>query len=259
MLLRAMQQEASQLALCARQAVSVRELLRARDRGWPDPPPVLAPLEDVNRWMSDPRSVDQDIGVFDRTQIWMNLRLLHGLDLDEFLVGSRHAYHVVSELMHGGKWDAVAPLVGPECLEAMRELAPQIDELPSEALDDEIKIVSAVLRDARVLEPCKTKKIAKGTAHLDVRFSALQGITLHDLQNGHTRMAPRLQESTWTFEGVVRGDGEEGGMAASATEEEGEEVVRDWRVIDIAWQVWEVQKPPADEHGNPPGWPTHGP
>ena len=83
-----MQQEASQLALCARQAVSVRELLRARDRGWPDPPPVLAPLEDVNRWMSDPRSVDQDIGVFDRTQIWMNLRLLHGLDLDEFLVGS---------------------------------------------------------------------------------------------------------------------------------------------------------------------------
>ena len=72
-------------------------------------------------------------------------------------------------------------------------------------------------------------------------------------------MAPRLQESTWTFEGVVRGDGEEGGMAASATEEEGEEVVRDWRVIDIAWQVWEVQSHLRMNIGNPPGWPTHGP
>ena len=46
----------------------------------------------------------------------------------------------------------------------------------------------------RVLEPCKTKKIAKGTAHLDVRFSALQGITLHDLQRAHAHGAASAGE-----------------------------------------------------------------
>ena len=56
---------------------------------------------------------------------------------------------------------------------------------------------------------------------------------------------PRLQESTWTFEGVVRGADVEGVTEVG------------WRVRDIAWSVWEVK--PADEEKLPPGWPSHGP
>ena len=62
------------------------------------PPSKLVPLDDVNRWMGCARTVDQDLGVYDRTELWCNLRLLAGLDVEEFLLGSRHAYQVVSEL-----------------------------------------------------------------------------------------------------------------------------------------------------------------
>ena len=73
------------------------------------------------------------------------------------------------------------------------------------------------------------RDILPGTAHLDVRFSALQGVTLHDLQHDYREWsaAPRLQESTWTFEGCPRAGDEEG---------------RDWQVVDITWRVWEVQE-----------------
>ena len=236
-------QEAAHLRVLHRQGMAVRELLRARERGWPDAPVVLAPLEDVNRWMSDARTVDPDLGLFDRTQLWMNLRLLHGLDLDEFLHGSRHAYCVVSELMRNCQWDALEPLLQKPCLEAMQELAPKIEQLPKDT-NNSVKLTSAVLTNARLLEPCDAEGIVQGTAHLNVRFNALQGVTLHDLQSGAVPLTePRLQESTWTFEGVVRAD-------------DGDEERVDWRVIDIEWQVWEVQQQGQQDF---PGWPTHGP
>ena len=173
------------------------------------------------------RTVDQGLSVFDRTGLWMNLRLLHGLDLDEFLVGSKHAYTVVSELMRERQWDALGELMQPTCLEAMQELGPSIARIPADA-DDSISIYSAVLTSAHVLEPCSREGIAPGTAHLDVKFVSLQAPTLHDLQLGAVDSAlgePRLQESTWTFEGVTEGSGDV-----------------DWRVRDISWSVWEVQQ-----------------
>ena len=150
--------------------------------------------------MADARMVDQTIGVFDRTQLWMALRLLHGFDLSDFLFGSRHAYRVVSDLVQSAQWDALSPLVQPSCLEAMQVLAPNVALLPADA-DTTISIRSAALQSARLLEPCATRNIVKGTTHLDVRFVSLQGITLHDLSHGVPPVAqPRLQESTWTFE-----------------------------------------------------------
>ena len=226
-----------------RQGACVRELLRARDRGWPGPPLVLASQEAVDKWMADGNSVDQQLGVLDRTRLWMSLRLLRGLDLKDFLRGSRHAYHVVSDLTRGCEWQALTPLVQPTCLEAMEQLGPSIELLPAEA-DESISIVSAVLSDARVLEP--SQDVLPGTAHLDVRFSALQSLTMHDMQHGERHgMEPRLQESTWTFEGVVSPDA-------------ADDAATGWRVVDIAWQVWEVQQSQAAQKDYP-GWPTHGP
>ena len=240
-------QEGAYLATCARQGAGVRELLRARDRGWPGPPLVLASQEAVDKWMADGNSVDQQLGVLDRTRLWMSLRLLNGLDLEDFLRGSRHAYHVVSDLTRGCKWQALSPLVQPTCLEAMQELGPNIELLPAEA-DESISIVSAVLSDARVLEPSQATGVLPGTAHLDVRFSALQSVTMHDMQHGERHgVEPRLQESTWTFEGVVSPDAADDADAPTG-----------WRVVDIAWQVWEVQQSQAAQKDYP-GWPTHGP
>jgi len=216
--------------------LAVRELLRARDRGWPNPPVVLRPLKEVNKWMDNMHKVDHEISVFERTQLWMSLRLLHGLDLDDFLLGSRHAYTVVSQLLQDGQWDALAPLVQPTCLDAMRDLGG--GGLPTDG-DESISIVSAVLSSAHLLEPCERTGVLPGTAHLDVKFTALQGVTLHDLQHGATSlaMAPRLQESMWTFEGVVRADGDDDDAAAG------------WQVRDISWQVWEVEQAPSRHAG----------
>jgi len=172
-------------------------------------------------------TVDQGLSVFDRTGLWMNLRLLHGLDLDEFLHGSKHAYTVVSELMRERQWGALGELMQPTCLEAMQELGPNIERIPS-GTDESISIISAVLTSAHVLEPCEREGIAPGTAHLNVKFVSLQSPTLHDLQSGvidSTLAEPRLQESTWTFEGVTEGSSDV-----------------DWRVRDIAWSVWEVRQ-----------------
>ena len=220
--------------------------------------------------MACPRTIDQQLGVYDRTRVWMSLRLLHGLDVHEFLHGSRHAYHVVHSLLRGGEFDALEPLLQPACLEAVHGFAPHVATLPHHA-DDSISILSAVLTDARLLEPSAEECVVPGTAHLEVRFSALQGVTLHDLQSGATPLAaPRMQESTWTFEGVVRPPPADSGAterehaadptaAASDASTLGDEASPhdDWRVVNIEWSVWEVQEP--RDKAPTPGWPTHGP
>ena len=99
MLSRIARQESAQFAHTLRHGACVRELLVARERGWPNPPPRLNSLQDVNGWMACPHTIDQQLGVFDRTRVWMSLRLLYGLELSDFLVGTRHAYHVVHDLV----------------------------------------------------------------------------------------------------------------------------------------------------------------
>ena len=211
----------------------MRELLRAasiRQRA-EEAPTSLSPLEDVNRWMDNPRIIDPNIDLLQRTQLWMTLRLMKGFDADEFLIGSRHAYHVVNDLMHRSQWDALKPLLQPICHEAITELAPSIERLPVDADINNIKLMSAVLTAARSLEPCSEAGIAEGTAQCDVRFTSLQAVTLHDLQQGEKPLAePRLQESTWTFQGRVSADEQDDADAS-------------WQVVDIEWRVWEVSSP----------------
>ena len=145
--------------------------------------------------------------------------------------GSRQAYHVVSDLIRVGDWDALAPLVQPTCLESMVEhFDGSVRALPTDA-DDSMSIISAVLSSARVVEPCAAEGIAAGTCHLDVRFCSLQGVTLHDLQSVDPfhHAPPRLQESTWSFEGVAGATSDEDDASATAGA---------WRVIDIDWCAW---------------------
>lgn len=193
--------------------------------------------------MDSPSLVDHQLGVFERTHTWMSLRLLHGFDLEDFLTGSRHAYLVTSELLQAGEWDKLGELVHPEVLQAMEETFaegghPYVHG-PFGAPDGHINILSAVLAGAR------TSGEDADVAHLEVKFRALQGVTLHDLQFGDAlHELPRLQESTWCFEGVrFRASSSEGSAAdeGGAAEAEGaaaEDI--DWQVTDIKWSVWEM-------------------
>jgi hypothetical protein len=232
---------------------AVSELLRARRHGWPAPPPKkpkLAPLKEVTAWMANPEIIDQRIGVFERTNLWMNLRLLHGLDLPEFLQGSRHAYSVVHDLLRAADFDALEPLMQPKCLETLEGFAPNIAAMPRNT-DDSITMLSAVLSAAHLLEPCSYTP--EGTAHLEVKFQALQGVTLHDFRSGATPLAlPRLQQSTWTFEGTVRPEGEQRGGADES------DAWDEWQVVDVEWQVWEVQEPANARKTAQEQFPTHG-
>ena len=126
MLSRILRSEHAQLKQCVHHGLLTRELLKAHERGWPKPLPKLNSLEAVEQWMYCPHTIDQSLHtrIFDRTRVWMSLRLLHGLDLDEFLSGTRHAYHVVQDLLRDGEWDALEPLLQPDCLEAVESWPP---------------------------------------------------------------------------------------------------------------------------------------
>ena len=211
--------------------------------------------------MDSPLLVDHQLGVFERTHTWMSLRLLPELDLEDFLAGSRHAYVVTSELLQAGEWDKLGELVHPDVLVGMSKTFaegghPYVHG-PFGAPDGHINILSAVLAGAR------TSGEDADVAHLEVKFRALQGVTLPDLQFGdelHT--LPRLQESTWCFEGVrfrashlsessaaegAEGDAAAAGVAAKGAAAEGEGASAadqiDWQVTDIKWSVWEMADP----------------
>eukprot|EP00962_Isochrysis_galbana_P055911 scaffold27723_cov101-Isochrysis_galbana.AAC.1 len=80
----------------------------------------LAPAAVVAAWMGDPTLVSARLSVWRRTELYLALRMLPGLDLPEFLRGARGAYPVVCSLMYARDWEALQPLVSPRCLEAMR-------------------------------------------------------------------------------------------------------------------------------------------
>ena len=226
-----------------RTAMCVAEGVRTRQRAIAQA--ALAPQETVNRWMDSPYLVDKDLGYVDKTTLWMNLRLLRGLDVEDFMAGSRHAYIVVQQLAAHRQWDGLEPLLHPVAFESLQE-ALQVQAPCAEqerlhlAAADLINIRSAVLQRADVVAP--GQDVVEGTCHLQVRFEALHGLTMHDLMKGETPMEePRLQESTWTFEGVASED---------------DDALHSWRVRDIAWQVHEVKPAEGQEW---PGWPSHGP
>ena len=90
-------------------------LSRARSRCSQPEDEGLVPAELVNGWMQDEKLVDASLWPHRRLEMWLQLRTLDGLDLPSFLQGSAHAYVVVQTLMYEREWDALAPLVSPNC------------------------------------------------------------------------------------------------------------------------------------------------
>ena len=196
----------------------LRTLLGARAHGWPDGyPRPQTPAHKVDRWMSDEMIVGNDLNAADRAAMYKSLRRLPHLDLD-VLKGSRQAYPIVSELIQAKHWDSLAPMVQPQCLESIVEhYDGTVRALPNDA-DDSRSILSAVVTGVHAVEPCPVQGVVPGTCRLDVRFCAWQGVTLHDLQSSEPllRSEPRLQVSTWCFEGVATASCEADDASAAA-------------------------------------------
>jgi len=202
-------------------------LSRARSRCSQPEDEGLVPAELVNGWMQDEKLVDASLWPHRRLEMWLQLRTLDGLDLPSFLQGSAHAYVVVQTLMYEREWDALAPLVSPNCLVAMQETMEHMGSVAQRVQMDEGDIVvrSNVLRKVVVLQPGDSVPqgdgtevhVPRGSCQLDVHFSADESFRIF---NYHTNelMPPfdggtRAQESTWRFEGVVvPPDGEAGEM-----------------------------------------------
>lgn len=115
------------------------------------PSDSLAPADPINKWMATPAVVDQTLGMMDRASLWCNLRLLRGLELDEFLRGSREAYTVVQQLTAQQRWDDLRGLLHPVAFDSILEAA---EARPAPLFQaDDITIRAAVLSKADVLEP----------------------------------------------------------------------------------------------------------
>jgi len=154
----------------------------------------------------------------------MSLRLLQGLDLEDFLEGCSHAYRVVMTAMYTRDWETLEHLVSPSCLEAMQASMEQFGDAgqrlemeSSEEGDgnDGFKLISCRLRRAQVLKPAEG--VPPGACHLSVHFVAEEYFRVFSF-HANDYVPPfdgqrRRQESTWVFEGAVsRGeaDGEDG-------------------------------------------------
>lgn len=194
----------------------------------------MAPEETVKRWLADEQLVDRNLGMFQRISLWAMLRALPGLDLPDFLLGTRHAYGEVTRLMYRRNFAALEPLVAPACLEAMQQT---MDEFGAAAhrvvdadLDGAIAVRRAVLCGAEVFKPAPDDAPdAPRRCLLDVRFEVSESFSIHDMRTGEP-IAPfdgreRLAQSTWRWEGAVAPPAEDGGEPADA--EEG------WRVHSL--------------------------
>jgi len=73
--------------------------------------------ETVTGWLDDPELVEPSLSLWRRTELYLSLRMLHGLDLPDFLRGARVAYPVVTTAMYRRDWEALQSLVAPNCLE----------------------------------------------------------------------------------------------------------------------------------------------
>ena len=152
--------------------------------------------------------------MFRRAELWASLRLLHGFDLPEFIEGARRAYGVASAAMYERDWGYLRPLVHEDCLGAMQGMAedlaaraqrvqiPDVEESSAPAFN----VLSAKLRRAQLLQP-SSDGVEAGTWHLQVHYRVEERIVIYDYSTNEPIQpfdgAPRLQESTWLFEGVV--------------------------------------------------------
>lgn len=183
-------------------------------------------------------------GLLATAKMWLMLRALPGLDLPNFLEGSRVAYTTVSTLMYAQDWEALDPLVSPAMMTAMQQTMEELsgDGRRVMGLDDEdaIAVHRAVLREVLILED-EDESVPNGTTrrcHLDVLFVSHEKWQMWDYHTNEA-LAPfdgsvRVQETTWRFEGVVAPtvEGEEpAGRESGTAEDENEE--QGWTVHAI--------------------------
>lgn len=177
-------------------------------------PSRLAPNELVTAWMDDPSLVSPSLSLWRRSELFLSLRLLPGLNLKEFLRGAAVAYPVVCSAMYTRDWDALAPLVAPRCLEAMQEAMDgmaEVGQRVSLAPDgSDLTVLSATLARAQVLQT--SDEVPQGSCLLHVKYTVRETYSIIDCHS-NAPMPPfdgsvREQESTWVFEGIVRPEGE---------------------------------------------------
>ena len=172
--------------------------------------------------MADPELVDPvgwgkgQIGLLRRMEMYTMLHLMPGFDLPEFIAGTRVAYGAVTRLMYAREWEALGPLVSPQCLDAMvatmEDLAGDARRIVDHEGDDAIEINSATLHrvlllddnyyDSGRFEPGGPRKV-----HLDVRFVSTERWVMHDYHDNEPVKpfdgTPFEQSSTMRWEGEV--------------------------------------------------------
>jgi hypothetical protein len=185
------------------------------------PPTAHADL--VNQWMADPELVSPNLGFFGRTQLWLSLGILPGLDLPEFLCGARLAYATVTRSMYERDWAFLDPLVSPQMLEAMQfamnEFGDNARRVEGFEAADAIELSGARLVKAQILKPDEEWERQNASSqrerwrseprrcHLDVQFLSHESWKIIDYRLNEA-IEPfdgrrREQQSTWRFEGVV--------------------------------------------------------
>ena len=202
-----------------RAAAAVSPLDSVRRRRFWQPPegqaPKLADNEEVVAWMANDALVDHSaVWGLRRMEMWLALRVLRGLDLEEFLEGSAHAYGVVSRLMYRRQWDKLEPLVSPDCLDAMQFTMEQFGDAGQRIegidADDAIRVRSNLLCRAQVMKEAGDEGLSSDAprmAHLDVSFVVDEKFAIYDFNTnepvGGFDGGTRQQKSTWRFEGAV--------------------------------------------------------
>jgi len=189
----------------------------------------LAPSDPINEWIRDP-NLTSPAGLFGGPRMWVMLRVLPGLNLPEFLAGTRMAYGAVTRLMYARDWIALEPLVSAEMLAAMQETMDQFGGEGRRVVDaedeDAIVVQSAVLREVHVLADQEAVGPSGRRCHLDVLIRSHEKWSLFDYHQQEA-IPPydgrvRTQETTWRFEGVVSGPEEEGSGAYGEGQRAGE-------------------------------------
>ena len=148
-------------------------------------------------------------------EMWLALRVLRGLDLEEFLEGSAHAYGVVSRLMYRRQWDKLEPLVSPDCLDAMQFTMEQFGDAGQRIegidADDAIRVRSNLLCRAQVMKEAGDEGLSSDAprmSHLDDSNVDDEKLAINDINTnepvGGFDGGTRQQKSTWRFEGACR-------------------------------------------------------
>ena len=214
-------------------------------RGSSDPPRPLAPPELVDAWMADSTLIDPGLPVWRRAELWLTLRMLHGLDLEDFLRGASGAYPVVLRAMYNRDWPVLEPLVSEQCLDAMQatmeDMARNAQRVDLAGDESDFQMISCRLSRAQILQ--SDSETPAGSCLLHVSYEVQERYTILDCHSEQPLPpfdgSAREQKSTWVFSGVVtppigeeasgKGEGEDGGGGGGARDE----VEHGWRLHSV--------------------------